>query len=170
MTFFALFLDAVVAKSRLAIFNGVVATCEDQGRALVPVPWPNALIKANTSCFMSNRLDFPQSTIASIVFDECTQILTSMIAGARYGIKIRLPHAAVMTVLFRKDMDAKEKLQNVIQLTLEHATNLAAFATIYKTILATLKWLSVLVRNRTQDDGIFTYLGRSLLSIIGKKN
>jgi hypothetical protein len=37
-----------------------------------------------------------------------------------------------MTVLFRRDLTSREKIQSVAKLALEHASNLAAFASIYK--------------------------------------
>jgi peroxisomal membrane protein 4 len=64
--------------------------------------------------------------------DEIQAIVAALVGGARYGIKIRLPHAVVMTLLFRRDLTSKQKVQSVVKLALEHASNLAAFATIYK--------------------------------------
>ena len=54
----------------------------------------------------------------------------------------RVPHALVMTVLFRSDLTSMEKLRNIFKLAAEHATNLAAFAAIYKSLLLLLKWSS----------------------------
>lgn len=64
--------------------------------------------------------------------DELWAIMTSLVGGARYGLKIRIPHALVMTVLFRRDLTASDKIRSVAKLALEHASKLAAFATIYK--------------------------------------
>eukprot|EP00563_Minutocellus_polymorphus_P016917 CAMPEP_0181051696 /NCGR_PEP_ID=MMETSP1070-20121207/17192_1 /TAXON_ID=265543 /ORGANISM="Minutocellus polymorphus, Strain NH13" /LENGTH=231 /DNA_ID=CAMNT_0023130735 /DNA_START=253 /DNA_END=945 /DNA_ORIENTATION=+ len=44
-----------------------------------------------------------------------------------------------MTSLFRRDLTANEKIRTILKLTREHARNLAAFAALYKTILAILK-------------------------------
>ena len=52
--------------------------------------------------------------------------------GGKYGTKIRLPHAAVMTFLFRKETSVQEKLRIVMKLTFAHSRNLASFAAIYK--------------------------------------
>lgn len=49
-----------------------------------------------------------------------------------YGAKIRLPHATVMTFLF-KEGSLRSKLQAIATLTLQHSTNLGKFALIYKT-------------------------------------
>lgn len=65
---------------------------------------------------------------------ELEAILGAMIAGARYGIKIRLPHAFVMTFLFKRQLTTQQKLNTIFKLTLEHASNLASFATLYKVI------------------------------------
>ena len=80
--------------------------------------------------------------------DELHAILFSLIGGARYGVKIRLPHAVIMTCLFRSNMSASEKLKQIIQLVREHATNLALFATIYKSMLLMLKVLSCQLDNQ----------------------
>jgi peroxisomal membrane protein 4 len=64
--------------------------------------------------------------------EEIHAIVAALAGGARYGFKIRVPHALVMTMLFRRDLPASEKIRSVVRLALEHATKLAAFATIYK--------------------------------------
>ena len=64
--------------------------------------------------------------------EELLAILSGLIGGAKYGVKIRLPHALVMTLLFRNDLSSKEKVQSILKLVVEHATNLGCFATIYK--------------------------------------
>lgn len=70
---------------------------------------------------------------------ETEAIVASAINGAKYGVKIRLPHALVMTFLFRKDLSPRAKIRTVLKLVVEHASNLAAFATIYKCALVVLK-------------------------------
>jgi hypothetical protein len=109
--------------------------------------------------------------------DEFHAILLSLIGGARYGVKIRLPHALIMTCLFRSDMSASEKLKQIIQLVREHATNLALFATIYKSILLLLKVLSHHCENhyilmskdtsRSRLSECLRHCGRILVSLIG---
>lgn len=74
-----------------------------------------------------------------MVKEELTSIASALVGGARYGAKIRFPHAFVMTFLFRRDLTAQEKLKNILRLVYQHASSLAAFATIYKTVLALLK-------------------------------
>jgi hypothetical protein len=107
--------------------------------------------------------------------DEIKSILLSLIGGARYGVKVRLPHAVIMTCLFRKDLKSSEKLRHIIKLVQEHATNLALFATLYKTILLILKGLShryeknIIVDNEMsiRNLGYLRYCGQILLSILG---
>lgn len=101
-----------------------------------------------------------------------------MVGGARYGLKIRVPHALVMTSLFRRDLSTKQKLRSVMKLAIEHASNLAAFASIYKAMLTALKWTSRHVRNHqyygdfshNNDDVIHESavraFGRAFLSLI----
>jgi hypothetical protein len=108
----------------------------------------------------------------SHLVEELYSILSAVWAGARYGLKIRLPHAAVMTVLFRRELDSRQKLRSIVKLAAEHASNLAAFAAIYKTILALLKWTSRTYHLQDRppaNEGFFRSLGRALLSMIGKR-
>jgi peroxisomal membrane protein 4 len=78
--------------------------------------------------------------------DELSAIISALMGGAKYGIKIRLPHAFVMTFLFRNDLNNQQKMRTIVRLVLEHASHLAAFATIYKSILAIFKWSSRYLR------------------------
>jgi hypothetical protein len=55
----------------------------------------------------------------------------------RYGAKIRLPHAAVTTLLFKKNLSFTDRLRVVLKLTIEHARNLGTFAAFYKVDSAT---------------------------------
>ena len=63
---------------------------------------------------------------------ELKSIINAFISGAQYGVKVRLPHAFVMTFLFKRHLTTKTKLRSIRNLTFEHASNLAAFATLYK--------------------------------------
>ena len=63
---------------------------------------------------------------------EFQSISAGTLGGGRYGIKIRLPHAILMTMLFRRGLTAKQKLKMILKLTLDHSCSLAAFATVYK--------------------------------------
>ncbi|GBG23815.1 Peroxisomal membrane protein 4 [Hondaea fermentalgiana] len=67
--------------------------------------------------------------------------------GLFYGTKIRLVHAGVMTLLFRRNSDIKKMLDPVARMTYEHSRNLAMFAGFYKLFLA----VSRLVRLRLGD-------------------
>jgi len=62
---------------------------------------------------------------------ELSAIIDALVNGAKYGVKIRLPHAFIMTLLFRKGT-ANEKLKFILKATWEHSRNLASFAVVYK--------------------------------------
>lgn len=104
------------------------------------------------------------------LWDESLSILSAGFSGARYGVKIRLPHALIMTFLFRKDLATSQKLKCVLQLVKEHASSLAMFAGTYKAILAILKWLSRIEADRAvlKEDthNIWRSIGRRMLRII----
>uniref|UniRef100_A0A7S2WN42 Peroxisomal membrane protein 4 n=1 Tax=Mucochytrium quahogii TaxID=96639 RepID=A0A7S2WN42_9STRA len=56
--------------------------------------------------------------------------------GLFYGTKIRLPHALVMTLLFRRNADIRKMIDPIAKLTWEHSRNLALFVGLYKALLA----------------------------------
>ena len=64
--------------------------------------------------------------------EELHAIAAGLVGGARYGFKIRLPHAMVMIWLFRQDLSSKQKMKTIGKLVVEHTTNLATFAALYK--------------------------------------
>lgn len=106
----------------------------------------------------------------SFWYQECAAVLAATVAGARYGIKIRLPHALVMTFMFRRDLTTAAKLRVVYKAVAEHARSLGSFAFAYKACLLLLKaW------NRQEQQGsqstISTSmhaLGRILIKMIGE--
>ena len=73
-----------------------------------------------------------QPYILATAAEELHAVASALVGGARYGVKIRLPHALVMTMLFRKDLTSIEKIKSVLKLAFEHGYSLASFATIYK--------------------------------------
>jgi peroxisomal membrane protein 4 len=70
---------------------------------------------------------------------EIKAIVESLFAGARYGMKIRFPHALVMTFLFRRDMTTDQKVRTILKLVGEHSSNLAAFAALYKVSIRSMQ-------------------------------
>ena len=85
-----------------------------------------------------------------------------------------------MTSLFRRDLTADEKIRTILKLTREHAINLAAFAALYKTMLAILKGTSGYLQqnccgegNESSADrgGIMRALGRILMvTLVGSRS
>lgn len=102
----------------------------------------------------------------NVVSSEIQAILSGMLGGARYGLKIRIPHALVMSFIFRRDLSSREKLRFVYKLAIEHASTLATFAALYKTILATLKYISRHANQTQEREGIFRYIGRVIVSLV----
>ncbi|KNC46994.1 peroxisomal membrane protein 4 [Thecamonas trahens ATCC 50062] len=68
-------------------------------------------------------------------------ILKGVRNGLVYGVKVRAPHAFVMTFLFR-DGSLREKLAGILSATQTHATNLAVFVGLFKTGMALLRALN----------------------------
>lgn len=102
--------------------------------------------------------------------EELQAIVSGFVGGATYGVKIRFPHALVMTCLFRPDLSPLKKLQAILKLTYAHAKNLALFAAGYKFGLAALKFLA----RKHREHGLsieskknFAYsLGQRLISFL----
>lgn len=69
---------------------------------------------------------------ATKMAEEIKAIVSAAVGGARYGVKIRLPHALVMTMLFRQDQPISKKIATILKLSRDHAISLASFAAIYK--------------------------------------
>lgn len=113
--------------------------------------------------------------LLSVLWEEVHAVAAALVGGARYGLKIRLPHALVMTALFRRDLTPAQKLRSVARLAAEHAANLASFAAVYKLMLTAMKWTSRHLRNdgdegttsTAGEEGLFRAFGRALLSLIG---
>jgi peroxisomal membrane protein 4 len=104
------------------------------------------------------------STFLGHLGDEVSAIVVALVGGARYGIKVRLPHALVMTLMFRRELSSREKVRSIVKVVLEHASSLAAFATVYKTVLAALKWSSRCLRRLRP--GSERSLGRRFLTLL----
>ena len=80
---------------------------------------------------MRNKQTTPSSSDLDIT-NEIAAIVGAALSGAKYGVRIRLPHAAVMTFLFRRGLTNRDKLRIVLKATYEHSLNLASFAAAYK--------------------------------------
>jgi hypothetical protein len=105
--------------------------------------------------------------LLSTLSRELHSIISGLVGGAKYGIKIRLPHALLMTFLFRSDLNASQKLKRILKLSLEHAVKLAAFASIYKLMIASLKWISRHL-NAEDNETVWKSFGRVFLSMLGQ--
>ncbi|KAI9329096.1 Tim17/Tim22/Tim23/Pmp24 family-domain-containing protein [Obelidium mucronatum] len=76
--------------------------------------------------------------LGSILTNPKYHDLFSIIKGFRngmvYGARIRFPHALVMQFLFGSGT-LEQKIQRIIEATVQHSKNLAFFVTIYKTLM-----------------------------------
>jgi len=67
--------------------------------------------------------------------------------GALFGLKVRAPHALVLTALYGSG-GVGERARAILSATATHATTLAAFATLYKSLVAAQALLEATVRRR----------------------
>jgi len=89
------------------------------------------------------------SVARGIVVAALRVALRALRLGAAYGVKIRAPHALVMTLLFGKDRSPSAVWSRVASLAWEHGRNLALFAAAYKAVLAVLRAIA----SRVQGGG-----------------
>jgi len=85
------------------------------------------------------------SSLQHILADPRFHDYLAIIKGARnglvYGVKIRFPHALLMSILFGKG-DWKTRARHIFSLTKQHALSLASFVSLYKTLLLLQKRLN----------------------------
>jgi len=72
--------------------------------------------------------------ISNPAYHDYLAILKGARNGFVYGVKVRFPHALVMSILFGRG-DWKSRLRVIYRATRQHAFNLAKFVSIYKTLL-----------------------------------
>jgi len=115
--------------------------------------------------------------LSSMWTEEVMAILAAMVGGARYGIKVRVPHAVVMTMLFKPHWSAQDKIRAILTLALDHATKLATFATLYKVKITQIYgyvYISAMFRDDlylsrrshgSNNSGYFDYLPDNTLTL-----
>ncbi|KAI0271557.1 peroxisomal membrane protein 4 [Gloeopeniophorella convolvens] len=85
------------------------------------------------------------STLQAILADPRYHDYLAILKGARngfvYGAKVRFPHALIMAILFGRG-DWQTRLRVILRATQHHATNLAKFVTLYKSLLLLQKQLN----------------------------
>ncbi|KAF8591975.1 peroxisomal membrane protein 4 [Ramaria rubella] len=85
------------------------------------------------------------SSIQHIISDQRFHDYLAILKGARnglvYGVKIRFPHALLMSILFGRG-DWKTRARQIFTATKQHAINLASFVSLYKALLLLQKRLN----------------------------
>mmetsp|Transcript_23182 Transcript_23182/g.20374 ORF Transcript_23182/g.20374 Transcript_23182/m.20374 type:complete len:252 (+) Transcript_23182:129-884(+) len=71
--------------------------------------------------------------------EDILSILRGFRNGCVYGIKIRLPHAAVMTLLFSNDRSIENMSSTIFKKTREHSINLGRFVMLYKLLIVLIR-------------------------------
>jgi len=91
-----------------------------------------------------------------LVQDERFHDYLAILKGARngivYGVKIRFPHALLMSVLFGRG-SWSDRSKVIYKATRQHALNLASFVTLYKSLLLMQRKL-----NRGKEASYHTFL------------
>jgi peroxisomal membrane protein 4 len=76
------------------------------------------------------------------IYEDIWSVLRGFRNGAVYGVKIRLPHAFVMTLLFSK-ASYSSKATSIIKKTQEHSLNLGKYVALYKLVCVLVRRLLV---------------------------
>ncbi|RMZ84496.1 hypothetical protein DV737_g1084, partial [Chaetothyriales sp. CBS 132003] len=89
-----------------------------------------------------DEINIDEDTVEGVIMEPSLHPLLEIVKSARngavYGAKVRFPHALVMVFLFRSGT-LREKIWLVLKATRAHASNLARFATIYKSTMLLLR-------------------------------
>ena len=84
-------------------------------------------------------LDWKNDILVPSVTPSFEEDLLSIVRGFRngliYGIKIRFPHALVMTLLFARNQSMSNMASSVLQKTQQHSLNLGRFVCLYKVLV-----------------------------------
>ncbi|KAF8624820.1 hypothetical protein AX15_005707 [Amanita polypyramis BW_CC] len=108
--------------------------------------------------------------INDIVLNPAFHDYLAILKGARngfvYGVKVRFPHALVMSILFGRG-DWKQRALAIYKTTRQHALNLAKFVSFYKAFLLIQKKVNG-GKERTADTFIAGLLGGYL--VFGERN
>lgn len=83
---------------------------------------------------MSATLALINDIVQNPAFHEYLAILKGARNGFVYGVKVRFPHALVMSILFGRG-SWQSRAQMIFRATKQHAFNLTKFVTIYKSLL-----------------------------------
>ncbi|XP_038053017.1 peroxisomal membrane protein 4-like [Patiria miniata] len=72
-------------------------------------------------------------------YKEALAVIKGLRNGAVYGVKIRAPHALVMTFLFGKG-SFRQQVISILRATYTHSKNLAFYVFLYKLMLFIMRW------------------------------
>lgn len=88
----------------------------------------------------------------SILSQDLWSVAAGFRNGVHYGVKIRFPHALVMTTLFGRGTLA-QRARSILTATYTHAKNLGGFVVIFKLTRLLLKYF------RQKEDSFNTFVG-----------
>ncbi|KAF9535529.1 Tim17/Tim22/Tim23/Pmp24 family-domain-containing protein [Crepidotus variabilis] len=93
------------------------------------------------SVMSSSSLALINEIITNPAYHDYLAVLKGARNGFVYGVKVRFPHALVMSILFGRG-DWKSRAKVIYRASRQHAMNLAKFVSIYKSLLLVQKKLN----------------------------
>eukprot|EP01083_Nonionella_stella_P044387 119517_1 len=94
-----------------------------------------------SSLFLNWNTDILASLKTPTLKDDILSILRGFRNGAVYGVRIRLPHAFVMTLLFAHNRSYEDMLRIIFKKTKEHSLHLGKFVCLYKLLIVVIRRL-----------------------------
>ena len=95
-------------------------------------------------CVFVNMSSARRDAVRLALGHAAVSTLLGLRNGVHYGVKIRAPHALVMTFLFKANQPIKKNLVQILKMTFAHARNLGGFVLIYKALLGCGRLLHLL--------------------------
>ncbi|KAN0121546.1 Tim17/Tim22/Tim23/Pmp24 family domain containing protein [Russula decolorans] len=108
-----------------------------------------------------------QATLDNPRYHDYLAVLKGARNGFVYGFKVRFPHALIMAILFGRG-DWRERFKVILRASKQHATNLAKFVAIYKSLLVLQRRLNGGKGQRPHDSFFAGLLGGYV--VFGERN
>ena len=96
-------------------------------------------LSRDDSLFINWHKDIKIPASTPSLSDDIWSIIRGFRNGAVYGVKIRLPHALVMTLLFSNDRSIEGMSSVIFQKTKNHSLNLGKFVLLYKFLIVLIR-------------------------------
>ena len=95
--------------------------------------------ESEESLFINWKTDILETKKTPSLQDDILSIIRGFRNGFIYGIKIRLPHAFVMTLIFASDRSIESMSKTIFKKTREHSVHLGQYVCLYKLLIVLIR-------------------------------